>query len=655
VPFAPFGAATVSRALQPQLMEYLYILSASDGADPTRANDTGADPLRNGEPWGELGLVKQKDFDWQDQTGAPDDPQAGNIHGGRRDVLRTATFDDGTTQAFFADSGIWYVENGSLRVSAESLGSDATSVFNVDEMLPSYFEIQATITTDKPTGGWKSNAYIIFDYYSPTDFKFAGLNASIDKMQMGHRTAEGWIIDVQTNMQVKPNIYYNMLVAVNGTTVTLRVDNTELFSHVFEPRVIDGWVYGLNTGMVGFGSDNSRGIFDNVTVQKLPPEITFEATEDFSDAVDDLNFIPEEGIWDANTNRYDGISAVDGNRAISIVDLGLDHGLEVSSILQLQTTINTQTVGGLIFDYYGADDFKFAVISAETNQVIIGHHTARKGWSIDSSFDMVVEPGRDYDVHVSLKGSTFSVSVRESGSQNWQAMVGYVFNAVVVDGSFGLLSRDGGSSFDVITVKTNDPAFRVEQEGDNLMASGEAQEPAETILVVYEQLAPVVQEAIVRLTEIYQLDTADVALLNSVNFEIADLDGLTLGYTSGTIVQIDINAAGHGWFIDTTPSDDTEFTLLDDGTLQANLSSPASGDMDLLTVVMHELSHVLGYDDLVSEEYPNNLMSDTLDTGVRRLYTEETATLQSDDQTVLNCSFDSLLKNKGGFPGKKKR
>ena len=88
VPFAPFGMATVSRTLQPQLPEYLYALSRSDGADPTRAADTNISHAdRNGEPEGELGLVRQKDPNWHDQTGAPDDPQAGNIPGGKRDVL----------------------------------------------------------------------------------------------------------------------------------------------------------------------------------------------------------------------------------------------------------------------------------------------------------------------------------------------------------------------------------------------------------------------------------------------------------------------------------------------------------------------------------------------------------------------------------------
>ncbi|UUZ48849.1 hypothetical protein LP420_40380 [Massilia sp. B-10] len=76
VPFAPFGLGTVSRTLQPQLAEFLYALSASDGTDPTRAADTGADPARNGEPMGELGAVRQQDNAWQDQTGGPRDPQA---------------------------------------------------------------------------------------------------------------------------------------------------------------------------------------------------------------------------------------------------------------------------------------------------------------------------------------------------------------------------------------------------------------------------------------------------------------------------------------------------------------------------------------------------------------------------------------------------
>ena len=43
VPFAPFGIATVSRQVEPLLPEFLYALSRSHGADPTRDYDTGAE------------------------------------------------------------------------------------------------------------------------------------------------------------------------------------------------------------------------------------------------------------------------------------------------------------------------------------------------------------------------------------------------------------------------------------------------------------------------------------------------------------------------------------------------------------------------------------------------------------------------------------
>ncbi|MEH6829476.1 MAG: calcium-binding protein [Sulfitobacter sp.] len=78
VPFKPFGAPTVIRSIAPSTIEFWYDLSASDGADPTRAADTGSDPARNGEPDGELGIVRQSDADWGDQHGGPADPQPGN-------------------------------------------------------------------------------------------------------------------------------------------------------------------------------------------------------------------------------------------------------------------------------------------------------------------------------------------------------------------------------------------------------------------------------------------------------------------------------------------------------------------------------------------------------------------------------------------------
>ena len=53
----------------------------------------------------------------------------------------------------------------------------------------------------------------------------------------------------------------------------------------YDVIVIGGGHNGL---VVGVGSNNSRGTFDNVVVQALPPQTSLENTEDFTDGIADL-------------------------------------------------------------------------------------------------------------------------------------------------------------------------------------------------------------------------------------------------------------------------------------------------------------------------------------------------------------------------------
>ena len=341
--------------------------------------------------------------------------------------------------SFFADSGAWQVNDGVLQVAAESLGGDAVSVYHVGEQLPSYFELQASVMMSKANGGWDANAYVIFDYQSEDDFKFVGIDDSINKLVMGHRDATGWHVDEQGVVKggVKPNKYYNMLVAINGVNVTLVVDNKEVFQHTYAARVIDGYAYGLNWGLVGVGSNNARGNFDNIRVQILPPQVTFDDTEDFSDGSADLFTGIREGSWGVYGGRY-GIDP-GTELGLSLVDLGPDN-LNFNSYLELSAIVNTQGSRRFHLDRYANESFKYVAIDVDSQQLIIGHYTKKGGWAEDVAVSTTINPNTDYTLGLVLKGSTVSAMLNGGGNGGYQAIVGHVFNAATVDGNFGLMA-----------------------------------------------------------------------------------------------------------------------------------------------------------------------------------------------------------------------
>ncbi|NLF70791.1 MAG: tandem-95 repeat protein, partial [Candidatus Anammoximicrobium sp.] len=117
--------------------------------------------------------------------------------------------------------------------------------------------------------------------------------------------------------------------------------------------------------------------------------------------------------------------------------------------------------------------------------------------------------------------------------------------------------------------------------------------------------------------------------LANVEVIVADLPGETLGLASAwtQTIWLDADAAGQGWYLakdegrrakDEISSDSFDVVNSSFAPVSSSfvLRSSSFNSFDLLTVIAHELGHVLGLDHAADED---GLMAETLPAGVRRL------------------------------------
>jgi len=193
------------------------------------------------------------------------------------------------------------------------------------------------------------------------------------------------------------------------------------------------------------------------------------------------------------------------------------------------------------------------------------------------------------------------------------------------------------------------------------LLSGEQAAPASDAVIPLGEadLTSILDEAICRWTASGLVSDADV--FDGVSFVIDDLPVGVLGQAEISVISIDVNANEHGWFVDPTPADDSEFVLGDDGRLIAMADGPAAGRMDLLTVVLHELGHVAGFGHTdVSTNNGPDVMSYLINSDVRLSANTSANSLEPgfaldlpafalDDYANLNAVINDLLANSGEF------
>jgi len=119
----------------------------------------------------------------------------------------------------------------------------------------------------------------------------------------------------------------------------------------------------------------------------------------------------------------------------------------------------------------------------------------------------------------------------------------------------------------------------------------------------------------------------------SQHLSFADLPGSSVGQTTGTgpsaSITLDKDAAGHGWYIDPTPLDNTDDYLptSNPNIWQAKPGSESQGKMDMLSVLLHEYGHALG---LEHSGDASDFMASMLQPGQRRLPSSQELALMSE-------------------------
>ena len=295
------------------------------------------------------------------------------------------------------------------------------------------------------------------------------------------------------------------------------------------------------------------GGLSDAFVAKLNPNLTGAASLVYSSYLG--------GSGDDNPNDNRGAIAVDasGNAYVT----GVAYSTDFPTVNAIQAT-----PGG---DY----DAFVTKVNAAGSALLYSSYLGGSG--DDRGFGIAVS---------TISGNTFAYVTGLTVSSNFPTV-----------NAFQPRRAGGGFPWDAFVTKISFGAALVATSSAPAMSEGTT-----ATALTLPHVQPLLDEAIQR----WLAAGVDTSILNGIDVRIADLGGATLGLASGHTITLDDNAAGWGWFVDPTPWDDSEFTTPG--------NQGEQNRMDLLTVLEHELGHLLG-----KEHEATGVMIDTLPTGTRRV------------------------------------
>jgi hypothetical protein len=366
--------------------------------------------------------------------------------------------------------------------------------------------------------------------------------------------------------------------------------------------------YTPNTGFVGDDAFTYRA-FDG-QLYSDPATVTINIYNTAPVAVDD---------------EYDMPVNVTGNTSLSFGEPGvLANDSDVDGQQLAISSVSSASHGSVVYDFGSLSytpDIGFVGSDSFTYQVNDGYDSSTATVTVNVLNDPPEAYDDNYTTHMNdgyggYGGYGGTIEVPAAGVlANDTDSEGHSLSASVVDGpSHGSLyfNSDGSFSYtpDVDYVGTDSFTYRAFDGYDyselatvtidvtaSLRFDGEVIENSTAPAVTREAIFGLLDDAAI-LWQAHGITQQTLTqLLDSLEVVVTDLAGSQLAGVSGRKLYIDSNAAGRGWFVDTTPQDSTEFELFDeDGDWLAGSNSAAYGKLDLLTAVLHEMGHLLGHD-----------------------------------------------------------
>ncbi len=211
--------------------------------------------------------------------------------------------------------------------------------------------------------------------------------------------------------------------------------------------------------------------------------------------------------------------------------------------------------------------FEFTVsLSGVASQAVSVNYATANGTAI-AGIDYAAKSGT---LIIPVGASSRFIAITVFGDRTFEPNETFFVNLT------GAVNASIADSQGVATIRNDDHALRV--------SGGAAANLNAASGVSSRDLAALLDEAKSRWIASGETTASELRDLN-VQIRLADLPGRTLGLAEDNTILIDRNAARYGWFVDASPGTDVEFQ-----------STLKSGRVDLLSVIGHELGHVLGHD-----------------------------------------------------------